>query len=536
MMIIIKITDNHLLKSDAYSIGRRGENEAEIIQVILPKDLQDKWLFLEFEKPDGTKFVTPKIEIFNGVGEYSISGNLLDQAGMLKLEVVLRDENGVCWKSESKKYSVIESINASDEVEKSNPDFITEAQKVIEDVETKLDNGEFDGEDGATFIPNVDNEGNISWTNDKGLTNPKTVNIQGVGIASIEQTVTSTNNGGINIVEITLDNGEKFIIKIRNGTGGEGGGASYDDTELIELIGTKVDKVVGKSLISDAEIIRLKDVTNYNDTELRELINSNLEVAKEYTDTEIANFDFVKIVDELPETGLPNRVYFVPKQQSETNNIFSEHAWINNKWEDFGTKIVEVDLTDVNASIENLQKTKVDKVEGKSLILDSEIQRLGTLKNYDDTEIRQNLEEKQDKLTAGNNITIENGVISATGGGSGGTSSEVYSTEETVIGTWIDGKPLYRKVVDCGAMPNNEIKTIQSNISDMDFLISISGIMYNPTSTDFATLPYIHAVGIESQIMMYYTKTTGLISIRARSDRTAFKQTYAFLEYTKTTD
>jgi hypothetical protein len=35
------------------------------------------------------------------------------------------------------------------------------------------------GEDGATFIPNVDSQGNLSWTNDKGLENPKTVNIRG---------------------------------------------------------------------------------------------------------------------------------------------------------------------------------------------------------------------------------------------------------------------------------------------------------------------------------------------------------------------
>lgn len=32
------------------------------------------------------------------------------------------------------------------------------------------------------------------------------------------------------------------------------------------------------------------------------------------------------------------------------------------------------------------------------------------------------------------------------GGSGGGSSEEVYSTEETRIGTWIDGKPLYRKV------------------------------------------------------------------------------------------
>ena len=35
------------------------------------------------------------------------------------------------------------------------------------------------GQDGATFIPSVDTEGNLSWTNNKGLANPPTVNIKG---------------------------------------------------------------------------------------------------------------------------------------------------------------------------------------------------------------------------------------------------------------------------------------------------------------------------------------------------------------------
>ena len=36
-----------------------------------------------------------------------------------------------------------------------------------------------DGENGATFTPSVDTEGNLSWTNDKNLENPATVNIKG---------------------------------------------------------------------------------------------------------------------------------------------------------------------------------------------------------------------------------------------------------------------------------------------------------------------------------------------------------------------
>ena len=35
------------------------------------------------------------------------------------------------------------------------------------------------GQDGAIFTPNVDDKGDLSWTNDKGLVNPITVNIKG---------------------------------------------------------------------------------------------------------------------------------------------------------------------------------------------------------------------------------------------------------------------------------------------------------------------------------------------------------------------
>ena len=39
--------------------------------------------------------------------------------------------------------------------------------------------GSGSGENGATFTPAVDSDGNLSWTNDKGLDNPETVNIKG---------------------------------------------------------------------------------------------------------------------------------------------------------------------------------------------------------------------------------------------------------------------------------------------------------------------------------------------------------------------
>lgn len=43
-------------------------------------------------------------------------------------------------------------------------------------IQNKVNNGEFNG---ATYLPNVDAEGNISWTNNKGLENPSSQNIRG---------------------------------------------------------------------------------------------------------------------------------------------------------------------------------------------------------------------------------------------------------------------------------------------------------------------------------------------------------------------
>ena len=50
------------------------------------------------------------------------------------------------------------------------------AKETTDELVSKVENGDFNG---ATFTPSVDAEGNISWSNDKGLDNPQTQNIKG---------------------------------------------------------------------------------------------------------------------------------------------------------------------------------------------------------------------------------------------------------------------------------------------------------------------------------------------------------------------
>lgn len=51
------------------------------------------------------------------------------------------------------------------------------------------------------------------------------------------------------------------------------------------------------------------------------------------------------IVTELPETGLPNKIYLLPSTETEEGNIYTEYGYVDNKWEEIGRYTPTVDLT-----------------------------------------------------------------------------------------------------------------------------------------------------------------------------------------------
>lgn len=85
------------------------------------------------------------------------------------------------------------------------------------------------GTNGVTFYPSVDANGDLSWRNDGGLTNPDTVNIKGpegddgVSVSKVEQTTTSSADGGDNVITVTLSNGQKTTFTVKNGSKGSSG-------------------------------------------------------------------------------------------------------------------------------------------------------------------------------------------------------------------------------------------------------------------------------------------------------------------------
>lgn len=51
------------------------------------------------------------------------------------------------------------------------------------------------------------------------------------------------------------------------------------------------------------------------------------------------------IVTELPETGLPNKIYLLPSTKTEEGNIYTEYGYVDNKWEELGKYKADVDLS-----------------------------------------------------------------------------------------------------------------------------------------------------------------------------------------------
>lgn len=157
---------------------------------------------------------------------------------------------------------------------------------------------------------------------------------------------------------ITYTDNTYFDYQVKDGNDGEGSGdmlkATYDTNN--NGVVDNAEKVNGHTVESDVPLGAKFTDTVYDDTEIKQEINNNLAEAKTYTDEEIAKFDFIKVVEPLPETGLPNKIYFVPKNDTQTQDLFDEYVWINDKWEWITTKQLEVDLTNY-----------VTKEEGKGL-------------------------------------------------------------------------------------------------------------------------------------------------------------------------
>lgn len=116
------------------------------------------------------------------------------------------------------------------------------------------------------------------------------------------------------------------------------------------------------------------------------------------------------------------------------------------------------------------------------------------------------------------------------------TSQNIYSTEETAIGTWIDGKTLYRKVIDFGNLPNKTNKKVAHNINNVDKFTKVRGIATTSGENGGGTWEIPFANASTALVATIYINNATQVTIECNgADRSSY-YAYVILEYTKTTD
>lgn len=106
------------------------------------------------------------------------------------------------------------------------------------------------------------------------------------------------------------------------------------------------------------------------------------------------------------------------------------------------------------------------------------------------------------------------------------TTKTTYSTNETRVGTWIDNKPIYRKVVT----GNLSSGSIAHGLTNVTFVNSYGHFISG--SGAFMPLPSLR-IGAPDYSCGYYVNATNIIFDKAAS---ASGTVYVTLEYTKNTD
>ncbi len=126
-------------------------------------------------------------------------------------------------------------------------------------------------------------------------------------------------------------------------------------------------------------------------------------------------------------------------------------------------------------------------------------------------------------------------VQNSVSGSAGGGGTDEYSTEETRIGTWIDGKPIYRRVwkANFPESSNKTFKVSDTSAFNLDTVVTIRGVLQSYTTGPVrAPMPDYTASGA-TRVWVTINKELLISSV---DSRTINQPCIVILEYTKTTD
>lgn len=108
-----------------------------------------------------------------------------------------------------------------------------------------------------------------------------------------------------------------------------------------------------------------------------------------------------------------------------------------------------------------------------------------------------------------------------------------YSTSEQVIGTWIDGKPIYQKSVEIGTVNGGSGKNVAHGISDFKRLVGHECTGYNTADSAWCILS---KVDNDASSQREFKVNATYVTIGNSANSQTFTDVVATIRYTKTTD
>ena len=226
----------------------------------------------------------------------------------------------------------------------------------------------------------------------------------GIGISKIEKTKTE---GLVDTYVITFSDDSTFEYTVTNGKDGKNGsGSSTGEENIIESI--KVNGVA-QTVAEDKSV----DITV-----------PTVDVDKNYVDTELAK--------KANTSDIPSLDKYVTDEELNAKGYLTSHQDISGK---------------------------VDKIKGKSLIADTEIERLKSIKNYDDTEIKTELAKKANSTNVTKEISDKIAEVVS-------DAPESFNTLKE-ISDWISGHENDASAMNSAIKDNkNAITTLQTDKAD----------------------------------------------------------------------
>ena len=113
-------------------------------------------------------------------------------------------------------------------------------------------------------------------------------------------------------------------------------------------------------------------------------------------------------------------------------------------------------------------------------------------------------------------------------------NADVYSTTEVKTNSvWIDGKPIYRRVISFGALPDNGTKNYDVSSWNIDRLIYLYGSTQNPNNGNARPLLFManNSTGVRVDKQVNNIRLTTYDTTWS-----GYTNTEIIVEYTKTTD